>query len=113
MAENPALRSGFSTTYVTKCMTARLRRSFGSCLQRLLTPRFEVLENLQPGFPQALFVVRGTRLGGGDIGTGLFQGAFGPVSALRQDRRERPVDQHCVQEVQRRQEDCRGYGSEQ
>src|SRR5271157_4989156 len=83
----------------------------GAGLGCLLAASFLVLENLLARFAEALFVVGGTSLSGGDIGARLFQGTLGPAAAFGEHGGERAMDQERVEDVERPEEDDRGHGS--
>ena len=51
-------------------------------LQRLLAARLLRLEHRHARFAQPLLVLRGARFGLGNVGSRLFDGAFGPAAPL-------------------------------
>jgi hypothetical protein len=68
----------------------------GANLCCLLATIFEVPENLLTGFAQALFVVGGAGLGGGDIGTRFFHRTLGSVATFREHGPQGPVNKKGI-----------------
>src|ERR1019366_1667676 len=85
----------------------------GAGLGGLLATGFLVLEDFLAGFTQALLVVGGAGLGGGDIGARFFHGTLGAAAALDEHGGQRPMDEESIEDVKRGQKDDRGHGSEQ
>ncbi len=79
----------------------------------LLAAGFLVLENFLARFAQALLVIGGAGLGGGDIGARFFHRTLGAAAALDEHGGQRPMQQERVEDVKGPEKDYRGYGSEQ
>ncbi|MBZ5599841.1 MAG: tetratricopeptide repeat protein [Acidobacteriia bacterium] len=98
------LRLGHRTRLCQGCRTR---------LQRLLAAHFQVLEHCQAGFPQTLLVLRGPRLGRGNVSPRPFDGALSLTAPLRQNLDQGPMHEHRVGAIQQDHKDDGRDGSEQ
>jgi hypothetical protein len=89
------------------------RNNFCSSLHGPLPTGFLSFEDGQPGFPNALLVIGGSRLGGSDIGSRLFHRSLSHGVPLGQDSQQWLMYQAGIQPEDENQEDDRGHGSKQ
>src|SRR5262249_17449935 len=93
--------------------STRLVHGIGSRLQSLLASRLLALENLLASFPKALLVVGSPRLSGSNSGAGFLNRSLGAVAPLRQNSRERLVNQERIEDRQEGKQNNGRNGAEQ